>query len=209
MRYPAVTVALPVLLTSLVLAQSPQKTIDGGVLDHIELFEQTLTAPAETTAVIRPFDTSKANLGTGGEGGKEARQQEAQTMQREGPTVLANAFVAAVKEQGGLKAAVASGDAGSTAGRTLIVEGTFLTLDPGSRAKRYFAGFGAGKSSVEVSGSVKDADGRVLATFRQRRVGTMGMGGGDSLGKLMSDARAIGEDLAKFVTKWARGEKLD
>jgi hypothetical protein len=35
------------------------------------------------------------------------------------------------------------------------------------------------------------------------------MGGGDSLGKLMSDSRSIGEDIAKFLAKWARGESLD
>jgi Domain of unknown function (DUF4410) len=91
----------------------------------------------------------------------------------------------------------------------LLIEGKFLTIDPGSRAKRYFAGFGAGKSSVKVVGSVKDATGRTLATFEQRRIGTMGMGGGDSLGKLMSDSRSIGEDIGKFLAKWARGEALD
>ena len=63
----------------------------------------------------------------------------------------------------------------------------FLVLDPGSRTKRYLAGFGAGKSSVKVSGSVKDAGGQVIATFEQRRIGAMGLGGGDSLGKLMSE----------------------
>ena len=84
-----------------------------------------------------------------------------------------------------------------------------MTLDPGSRAKRYFAGFGAGKSSVKVTGTVKDATGKMLATFTQRRVGAMGMGGGDSLGKLMSDSRKIGEDIANFVAKWARGDDLN
>jgi hypothetical protein len=37
----------------------------------------------------------------------------------------------------------------------------------------------------------------------------MGMGGGDSLGKMMSDSKSIGEDIAKFLAKWARGESLD
>jgi hypothetical protein len=92
---------------------------------------------------------------------------------------------------------------------TLVVQGSFATLDPGSRAKRYFAGFGAGKSSVKVIGTIKDSTGRTLATFEQRRVGTMGMGGGDSLGKLMTDAGNIGEDIGKFLAKWARGEKVD
>lgn len=91
----------------------------------------------------------------------------------------------------------------------LVVEGTFDTIDPGSRAKRYFVGFGAGKSSVKVSGTLKDASGKTLASFVQRRVGAMGMGGGDSLEKLTSDARSIGEDIGKFLAKWARGEKLE
>ena len=94
-------------------------------------------------------------------------------------------------------------------GGTLLVEGKFVQLDPGSRTKRYFAGFGAGKSSVKVSGTVKDSTGLTLATFQQRRIGSMGMGGGDSLGKLMSDSRSIGEDIAKFLAKWARGEGLE
>jgi hypothetical protein len=90
-----------------------------------------------------------------------------------------------------------------------VVEGKFVTLDPGSRTKRYLAGFGAGKSSVKVTGSLKDSTGKTLATFEQRRIGAMGIGGGDSLGKLMSDSRSIGEDIAKFLAKWAKGESLD
>ena len=70
----------------------------------------------------------------------------------------------------------------------VIVTGKFVTLHPGSRAKRYFAGFGAGKSSVKVVGEVKDASGKTLATFEQRRIGAMGLGGGDSLGKLMANS---------------------
>jgi hypothetical protein len=37
----------------------------------------------------------------------------------------------------------------------------------------------------------------------------MGIGGGDSLGKMMSDARSIVEDIAKFLGKWGRGDTLD
>jgi hypothetical protein len=62
---------------------------------------------------------------------------------------------------------------------------------------------------VKVIGVVKDGAGRTLATFEQRRIGTMGIGGGDSLGKLMSDTRAIGEDVARFLSKWGRGESLE
>jgi hypothetical protein len=129
-------------------------------------------------------------------------------MQNEGPRVLAERFVATLTEGGAFKAARALKADETVPEGALVVEGKFVTLDPGSRAKRYFAGFGAGKSAVEVTGTVKDSTGRVLANFQQRRVGAMGMGGGDSLGKLMSDSRSIGEDIGKFLARWARGENL-
>ena len=123
--------------------------------------------------------------------------------------MLGERFVATLQELGPYKVVRTLKPGESKPDDALIVEGKFLTIDPGSRAKRYFAGFGAGKSSVKVSGSVKDAGGRTLATFEQRRIGTMGMGGGDSLGKLLSDSRSIGDDIGKFLARWARGEKLD
>jgi hypothetical protein len=191
-----------------VSAQSPVRTIEDGALDKIELFVASLEKPADLTIVIRPFDAGGAELGTGGKDGKEARQQEAKTMQNEGPRVLAERLAATLTESKSFKQVqVAKADDAVPAGG-VVIEGKFVTLDPGSRAKRYFAGFGAGKSSVEVAGSVKDANGRTLATFTQRRIGAMGMGGGDSLGKLMSDSKDIGEDIGKFLTKWAAGADL-
>jgi hypothetical protein len=190
-----------------IAAQAPVKTIEEGVLDKIELHAAALDKPGELVVVMKPFDASAAELGTGGKDGKETRQQEAQTMQSEGPKVLAEKFVATL--QGGpFKAAQALKPDEAVPAGAIVVEGKFLRLDPGSRAKRYFAGFGAGKSSVEVAGVVKDATGKTLATFEQRRIGAMGMGGGDSLGKLMADSRNIGEDIAKFLAKWGRGESL-
>lgn len=208
MRRSALTCVL-LGLASLLHAQSPVKTVEEGVLDHIELFVAALDRPGDLTMVIKPFDASAADLGTGGKDGKSARQQEAQTMKNEGPRVLAERFVEELQKASPFKAARLLRPDESVPEGALVVEGTFVTLDPGSRAKRYFAGFGAGKSAVEVKGVVKDAAGRTLASFTQRRVGAMGVGGGDSLGKLMSDARSIGEDIAKFVATWARGESLD
>lgn len=189
-------------------AQAPLKTIEDGALDNILLFVAALGQGPNLDVVIKPFDASASDLGTGGKDGKDARQQEAKTMQNEGPRVLAERFVATLEKSGPFKSVrVLKADEAVPDG-ALVIEGKFVTLDPGSRAKRYFAGFGAGKSSVKVAGSVKDSRGRTLATFEQRRIGTMGVGGGDSLGKLMSDSRSIGEDIAKFLAKWARGESL-
>ena len=41
------------------------------------------------------------------------------------------------------------------------------------------------------------------------RVGVMGVAGGNSLDKLKSDTRDIGQDIAKFLNAWATGKKLD
>jgi len=190
-------------------AQGPIKTIEDGVLDRVELFISSLEAATTREVVIKPFDASAADLGTGGKEGKDTRQQEAQTMQNEGPRVLAERFVASLKSSGPFKDVRVLKSDEPPNEDALVVEGKFNELNPGSRTKRYFAGFGAGKSSVKVSGTVKDATGRTLATFQQRRIGTMGMGGGDSLGKLMSDSRSIGEDIAKFLARWARGDGLE
>jgi hypothetical protein len=98
-------------------------------------------------------------------------------------------------------------EASDAPANALVVEGKFVTIDPGSRAKRYFVGFGAGKSVVEVSGAVKMGD-RLLATFKQKRLGVMGNAGGDSLKKLTGDTENIGKDLAKFLSEWGKGKSL-
>jgi hypothetical protein len=191
-----------------VIAPAPLRTIEDGALDRIELFVAAIEQPASVTIVIKPFDASTADLGTGGKDGKEERQQEARTMQNEGPRVLAERFVSSLEKDGPFKAVHALKADEAIPDGAIVIDGTFVTIDPGSRAKRYFAGFGAGKSSVAVKGTVKDATGRTLASFEQRRVGAMGLYGGDSLGKLMSDAKSIGEDIAEFLAKWARGQTL-
>lgn len=189
--------------------QVPKKVIEDGVLDHIELFVDALEAPTRASVIVRPFDASAADLGTGGKSGKDVRQQEAKTMQSQGPGVLADSMVANLLKSGVFKEVSVGGPAAPLPPGTLLVEGKFVAIDPGSRAKRYFAGFGAGKSAVEVSGSVVDAQGQVLARFRQRRIGAMGLGGGDSLGKLMSDTRSIGGDIAKFLATWGRNQPVE
>jgi hypothetical protein len=204
---PLFSASLVLVCAAAIAAQTPVTTIKDGALDRIELHVAALEKPAQLVVVLKPFDASAADLGTGGKDGKESRQQEAQTMQSEGPKVLAERFVATL-QNGPFKAVQTLKADEPVPDGAIVVEGRFVTMDPGSRAKRYFAGFGAGKSSVAVTGSVKDASGKTLALFEQRRVGAMGIGGGDSLAKLMSDSRSIGEDVATFLAKWAKGENL-
>ncbi|MFY9822055.1 MAG: DUF4410 domain-containing protein [Thermoanaerobaculia bacterium] len=83
---------------------------------------------------------------------------------------------------------------------TLVVRGTVTKMDPGSRAARYWAGFGAGAARTEISGEVADAaTGRVLFRFRQeRRSGVGAMGGGYE--ELMErNVATIGNDIGAVL----------
>jgi hypothetical protein len=127
-------------------------------------------------------------------------------MQAEGPPILAEELVANLRKLGPFpEAGPADGQVPDDA---LIVEGRFTTLDPGSRAKRYFAGFGAGKGVVEIEGTVKDSAGNVLAEFRHKRLTVIGAFGGDYKAKMRADCERFGKDVARFMNAWATGKKL-
>lgn len=178
---------------------SPVQTVKGGILDEVKLY--TAKLPETKTVVMRPFSATDADL-TEGE-----KKDETKKMQPIAPGMLAEEFVKKLKPMGPFTdVAVLSAD--SAPADAIVVEGKFKEMDPGSRAKRYFVGYGAGKSGVMVEGTVKGPDGTVLATFNQRRVGVMGVAGGDSVSKLQDDTKAIGEDIAKFLNAWATGKKL-
>jgi hypothetical protein len=185
---------------AVVFAQgAPTQTVKDGILDEVKLF--TAKPPASKTVVIRPFSATEADL-TEGE-----KKDETKKMLPLAPGILADEFVAKLKPTGTFTdVSVLTGDAAPP--DAIVVEGVFREMDPGSRAKRYFVGYGAGKSGVKVEGSIKSTDGTVLATFQQRRVGVMGVGGGDSMDKMRNDTKAIGEDIAKFLSAWASGKKL-
>ncbi len=199
---------LPVA-SALVHGQEAKPTvIKDGKLDQITLRVAKLPAGADVPVLVRRFSSDAADLGSGGEGGKKDRMVEAQKIQKDGPEILATEFVGRLLKLGSFtKVSVLETDA-AVPPEAIVIEGKFLKIDPGSRAARYFVGFGAGKSTVSVEGAVKDGSGRTLAEFSQRRFGSMGMAGGDSLEKLTSDTKSIGKDIAEFLDAWARGKSL-
>ncbi len=176
------------------------RTVKEGIIDEARLYVEKL--PASTSVVIRPFSATDEDIVEG------EKKDETKKMQADGPKILADRFVEKLKELGPF-ATVSVVQAGATPPEgAVLVEGKFTELDPGSRAKRYFVGFGAGKSAVKVVGSIRMADGSMLAAFEQRRVGVIGAAGGDSMGKLVADTKNIGEDLAEFLSAWAKDKKL-
>ncbi len=54
--------------------QPPLKTIEDGVLDKIQLFVAMLDNTSNLTVLVRPFEASSADLGTGDKSGKDERQ---------------------------------------------------------------------------------------------------------------------------------------
>ena len=199
-------VALVALCCCLLPARAAEPIeIEDGVLDWIRIVGEPPAAAA--TIVVRPFDASNADLGTGAEGGKPKRVEVARKFQEDGPGILAGSTVASVVERGPFETARLD-DGGPIPDGAIVVEGAFTELDPGSKAKRYWAGFGAGKGAIAVEGTVRDAAGNVLAEFRQRRLTVMGVFGGDYESKMQADLDNIGEDIAKFLHHWTTGKKL-
>ena len=83
---------------------------------------------------------------------------------------------------------------------TLVIRGKVLEIDPGSKAARYWAGFGAGAAKARVSGEIVDAkSGQVMARFTQERRSGVGMMGGDYQKLIQGNLKAIGEDVANIL----------
>ena len=81
----------------------------------------------------------------------------------------------------------------------LVVEAHFSKLVPGSRAKRFWLGFGAGKSVTEVSGEVRDgASGKIFARFTHARLSwCCGFGNNDH--EIRSNLVNAANDIAAVV----------
>jgi hypothetical protein len=90
---------------------------------------------------------------------------------------------------------------GAGGGRgTLIIRARMTKLDPGSRAARYWAGFGAGAVKIQMAGEIVDGNSKkVLVRFRQERRSAFGVFGGGYEELFTRTARQIGGDIATLV----------
>lgn len=203
----SLVLALSVLLVaSVVEAKKPKKLkmdIEDGALDEIHLKVESI--PSGVVIVLRPFSTDNADLGSGDEDGREKVKQFAAEMKKAAPGVL-SAQLKASLEKAGIFAEVR--EDGEAPADGLVIEGEFLMINPGSRAARYFVGFGAGASGIGVGGTVKNGKGELLAEFKHRRHSGLGIVGGDSVKFMTDDTKDVAVNLADFLVLWAKGGDL-
>lgn len=160
-------------------------------IDEIEIVK-TFAAGDYDTIVVLPFDTSKIDA----TGDKSVVIQGA----LDGYTAV---YVEGLRAHLKSAAKVQLADkAPANAAKTLVVRGVVEEIHPGSRTKRYLAGFGAGAARNKVSVELVDASsGEVLIRFTQahRSAGTFKFAGGTDAQVLRDGTRAMGEDTAAIL----------
>lgn len=160
----------------------------GPDIDELEIISKFDFSDYEKV-VVQPFDTDDVKL-------PESDDNTYEPVKK----VLASATEGFVQGlRGSVDAKVTIAEKGSGSG-TLIIRGKVVTMDPGSKAARYWAGFGAGAAKAKIEGEIVDAKSKkVLARFVQERRSGVGMMGGDYQELMQRNLNAIGEDVANIL----------
>jgi hypothetical protein len=165
----------------------------GPDIDEIEILKTFKTADYDRI-VVRHFDTSKVEL-------PDPKAKWYGTLKM-ALSSYDDAFIEAFQKELKAKARIEEAAQAPTSRKTLIIRGTVLELDPGSRAGRYFGGFGAGAASSKLSGEIVDAaTGDVLVRFTQARRsgGTWKPAGGSDLEVMRDAIHATAKDVAHLL----------
>lgn len=161
----------------------------GPNIDEIEV-RKTFSAGDYGTIVVVPFDTDDVEL--------PKKDDNTYEPVKEVLGSVTEPFAEALGKHTGAKVTLDQ-KPGKGAG-TLIVRGKVLEMDLGSKAARYFAGFGAGAARAKITGEIVDAKTKaVLVTFTQERRSGVGMMGGDYVNLMKRNMRALGEDVANIL----------
>ncbi len=88
-------------------------------------------------------------------------------------------------------------------GKAVVLEGEIVEFDAGSRALRFWVGFGAGKTYLLLKGRLVDAQtGKELARFEDRETGYKGVMSMEDFEALFPhQAKSLGENVATFIGK--------
>ncbi len=139
----------------------------------------------------------------------ELNDTEDQKLAAEIPSFLQGELVRRLREGGLFTRVVNASETDYTPGaeKALLLEGEITRLAPGSRALRYFVGFGAGRSKAQAETRFVDAQsGQPVMVIADRRVAAYGIFGGDSREHLRESFDDMARDLAKFLIRLSRGE---
>lgn len=160
-----------------------------GEIDELEIVQPFKIADYEKVVVTK-FDTSDAKLPEE----KDNSYKPAVRVRDDAAGPFTKGLAGQMKN-----VSVTQGE-NSNQAKTLILNVSVQELDPGSKAARYWAGFGAGAARVKVSGEAIDAaTGNVLFRFTQERRSGVGMMGGGYEDLLDRDLHQIGEDVALIL----------
>lgn len=165
----------------------------GEDIDQIEILKTFKMADYDHI-VVQTFDTSAAPL-------PEQSEKSYNSIKSvlEGYSLT---LVESLRPELKAKADVAQSDKATKDAKTLIIRGKVADLSPGSRAKRYLGGFGAGAAGTKLSGEIVDAkSGAVLARFTQERRsgGTFKFAGGNDMDVMRDSIHAVGKDVAHIL----------
>ncbi len=180
-------------------SKAPGKFKDwDGLIDELEIIEP-FQIVSFSKIIIVPLDTASTPL----------PEKDDNTFE---PTsrILAKVnqiFIEGFKKGVGDKISVLLGGKETTGDISepgvLIIKGRVTEMNPGSRSKRVWIGFGAGKSRVEIQGTVIEAKTqKELLRFKHARVSGIGMFGGDYADFLTDDTGDVGEDIGKLLQKF-------
>lgn len=163
----------------------------GPNIDLLEVL-QTFKAADYTKIVVEPIDTTDTPMPDKDDNSYESAKK-----------VLANAaepFTIGLKSRITKDVEKSDVSPAPAAPGTLIVRAKISKADPGSRAARYWGGFGAGATQTQMTGEILDgATGAVLLRFTQERWGSGGWFGGGYEALMNSNLRQIGRDVAAVI----------
>jgi hypothetical protein len=165
----------------------------GPDIDEIEIVKSFKLSDYKHV-VVMPFDTSATPL-------PDKSEKSYNTIK----SVLAGyslTLTEALKPELKTKLDVDTSDTKPKTAQTLIIRGVVVDLSPGSRAKRYIGGFGAGAAGTKLHGEIVDAaTGKVLVRFTQERRsgGSFKFGGGNDMDVMRDSIHAEGQDIAHML----------
>ena len=168
----------------------------GPDIDQMEIVK-SFKAGDYSRIVVVPFDTSKAAL-------PDAKDRSYNSV-KSAVDGYTETLTEALRDEVKGKIKVETAQSAPKSAGTLILRGTLVDISPGSRAKRYLVGFGAGAAGSKMTGELVDArTGAVLLRFTQERRsgGTWKVAGGSDVQIMRDSIHATGEDIAHILEQF-------